>query len=184
MDQLVTLYSREMMMKEFKNIEKEMNSKDLCFFFVERLNCFSLMNKIELQNQLREWKELTKKQKIYVIAENNFDLKIKGVLYYILVIQSDEIKTYSKAGLFLFDNNSLGVDGWFYCFKRKENRDMVYEYIYKFQMVRYEKGSSGECCVCLNEDCDTKTKCCNQYLCTLCIKLMIKKNCPLCRFEY
>lgn len=177
-------YSREMMMKEYKNVEKELQPSDLCFFFVERLNCFSYMDKTELQKQMREWKQLVKEQKIYVIAEHNFDLKIKGTPYYILVIQGAGIRNYSKAGLFLFDNNSLGVDGWFYCFTLKKNRDMVYEYIYKSQMVRYEKDSNDECCVCLNEDCDTKTKCCNQYLCTLCVEQMMKKNCPLCRHEY
>jgi hypothetical protein len=119
-------------MDAYSRLERMITNTDLCFTFVESVNEFSLFNKSELQNLMGLLKILATDKQISVMKENNHTVKIKGITYYILIVNSDS-ENMSKAGLLLFDNFSIMVDGTIYIFKHKTNRDNIFNYIKKIQ---------------------------------------------------
>jgi hypothetical protein len=119
-------------MDAYSRLERMITDTDVCFTFVEHVNEFSLYNKSELQNLIQLMKLLATDKQISVMKENNHTVKIKGITYYILVVNSDS-ENMSKAGLLLFDNFSLMVDGTIWIFRNKTNRDNIFNYIKKIQ---------------------------------------------------
>ncbi len=58
-------------------------------------------------------------------------LKIRDKAFSPLILHTD--KGPSAAGLFLFDDVEILVDGYFFVFKSEKNRDTVFQYIKKHQ---------------------------------------------------
>ena len=104
------------------NFEKNVrpSKDDICIFYHENLECFGLMNQSEMHEQMRRWKELLKMGRTYILEENCITATIKGVEYFLLVIQGSDIGM-SPCSM-LFDSLFL-VDGLIYMFRTKKTRD-------------------------------------------------------------
>jgi hypothetical protein len=164
------------------NFEKNVrpSKDDICIFYHENLECFGLMNQSEMQEQMRRWKELLKMGRIYILEENCITATIKGVEYFLLVIQGSDIGM--SACSMLFDSLFL-VDGLIYMFRTKKTRDTVFKWLEKFCQTKW-LNEKQECLICMDEQTTFITKCCKKSLCDNCLKDKKNISCPFCRKEY
>lgn len=104
------------------------NKTDIVFFFTKRLMYFGVMNKEEMNEQMKMWKDMAKEGKIEMNPENNNEYNIGGKTVYTLVVQNP------KSGICpLSVALSLTmVNGTTFVFTKKENRDAIYGYVKKF----------------------------------------------------
>jgi hypothetical protein len=108
------------------------NKTDIAFTFVQHLMDFSVLNKEEMNEQMKLWRNLAKEGKIQLYVENNMEYEVTG--------GEKEKKVYSLVITPTGDANfcpmSLAwgtmVSGFTYAFTKKENRDAVYAYVKKF----------------------------------------------------
>ena len=158
---------------------------DIGFTYMEHLDRFGLFNEKEMHAQMKEWRDLLKSGRIYILKENNKKLHIDGVEYYPIVIQGKGISM-SKMGM-LFDECYM-VDGWFYVFKSEKTRDTVFNWLYKYCQIAIKetKNDGDECDICMDdeEECLFITKCCKKDICRTCVKEKRTSSCPFCRKEY
>ena len=108
---------------------------ELFFCFHREANDFMWGNKEEATEQMKMWRKQKKQGKIHISPDNNETKLIHGTTWYILVVQEGSSpETIEPVGIdrigLGFDNIYL-VDGYIYCFKQKENRDAIYEYVMK-----------------------------------------------------
>ena len=86
-------------------------------------------NNDELRTEMKNWRELKKKNILVIREGNNREFEINGRVYYTLVIQDNDDENNC------IDELALGVgfmvSGYVYFFVRKENRDAVFSYVMK-----------------------------------------------------
>ena len=155
---------------------------DLCVYYHEMCKVFAVMNENELKHQLKEWKSLAQSGKIYMIKENCRSKTINGVEYHILVVQGAGIECMSPVGM-LFDEGFFGVRGWIYMFKSKYTRDTAFNWVSKFCQIKYDS-EIQECDICMDNETQFKTSCCNKIICVTCLHNKKTNTCPYCRKEY
>lgn len=173
----------EMTMSIVSDFEKNvhMSNTDICVYYHEHLECFVLLNQSEMHLQMKSWKDLLKLGKMFILQENCVTLTIKGVEYFILVVQGANLALSPSA--FLFDELFL-VNGFIYMFRTKKTRDAVFNWLEKFCQVTIAD-EYNECLICRDEDekINFVTKCCKQPLCACCLKKKNSLCCPFCGKE-
>jgi hypothetical protein len=99
------------------------------FFHHRRANEMCWGNNDELREQMKIWRGGVKKGDLIMREFNNKTFKIKGIDWYILVVQSPTGDIgMDKIGLG-FDDAQFLVSGYIYVFKHKANRDATYKYV-------------------------------------------------------
>lgn len=104
------------------------NKTDICFSFIRHMADFGVLNKEEMNNQMKMWKDFAKKGLLQMYASNNKEHDVEGKKVYTLVINSKENSAYCPLSLAW----GIMVSGYTYAFTKKENRDAVYGYVKKF----------------------------------------------------
>ena len=86
-------------------------------------------NNDELREQMKLWRKSVKKGDLLIREFNNKTFKIKGIDWYIMVVQDTAGNIgVDKIGLG-FDDAQFLVSGYIYVFKHKANRDATYKYV-------------------------------------------------------
>lgn len=193
-DDMLSLYERQ--------VEKNMNHTDLCFFYHHQLHGFDLYGKKSCYEMMTDFRPLFQSGRFFVMEDNCKEFTIKDRTYYSLVVQGHELNPDPGALLLC----SFLVRGYVYFFKRKENRDSIFEYFKKNSCIVYdknikykiseededeededakkEKEEEVECPICFKgRFCQFKTNCCKQLICSECACFKKNNSCPYCRFE-
>ena len=114
---------------QFIEVIKASSPSDIAFAFLHKINRFSLYNNSDMQLVMQDWKESAKQGKITVLECNNKTREINGKDFYILTITlQPNTEMVDPIGLAL----NFMVNGWVYVFRRKSNRDAVFNYVKKF----------------------------------------------------
>jgi hypothetical protein len=113
-----------------KQVLSEKGRSDICFFWMFAMNDFAVMNKKEMDTQLRMWATHAKNGLLTVLEENNSEHTIEGSeggKIFGLVITPKAPSNMCPISL------SLGtmVSGYGYFFTSESNRNAVFEYIKK-----------------------------------------------------
>ena len=127
----MTFFFRTDIKKKYNGVLKLKKSSDLCLFFHHDEKEFGLLNKHELEQQMRYWKKEVKANKLKIREYNNQTKIVDGKEWHILVIQpydDNKLPDYSPC-LFGMLVLNFGVSGYIYAFDNKNNRDMIYQYV-------------------------------------------------------
>jgi hypothetical protein len=113
-----------------KQVLSEKGRSDICFFWMFALHDFAVMNKKEMDTQMRMWAKQAKDGILTVLEENNSEHTIEGTeggKIFGLVITPKAYSNMCPISL------SLGtmVSGFGYFFTSESNRNAVFEYIKK-----------------------------------------------------
>jgi hypothetical protein len=107
-------------------------SNDLAVTFIKDRKDFMLLNKEEMNEQMKIWRQQAKNGLIVINDCNDFKLRDEDEKkWYVFVVQNrDETKS---CGIDPFGIYILGilVDGYVYAFKSKTNRDNIRNYVMK-----------------------------------------------------
>ena len=108
-----------------KRILSEKGRSDICFFWLFAIHDFAVMNKKEMDYQMRMWAKLAKEGKLTALEENNTESDIDGKKIFGLVITPKGDTPFCPISL------SLGsmVSGFGYFFTSESNRNAVFQYI-------------------------------------------------------
>jgi hypothetical protein len=171
------------MIKKWNKAKREFFcDSDLMISFHESEKQFTACNKDELNNKLKEWKNLLKQGKIFILKENCKTTKIDDTEIHLLVIQSGSFTDISSFGL-MFD---FFVEGLVCAFRNKKNRDNCFEWLDKFNQIKLPSSNDdtyGECPICMEETTLFESKCCKQPICGDCLFSKKSNVCPFCRNE-
>lgn len=131
----MSLITRDMVLNAYegwKNASKKTDTVMFCHkgLFQEQ-GIFSAMNNTEMKVQMRQWRKLVKRGLLTIRFVNSKERTLEdGITWYWFVVQ--------PTNPYECDMDSLGamllgewVDGFIYCFKSKENRDRVQEWVMK-----------------------------------------------------
>ena len=90
---------------------------------------FSCMNNTEMKTQMRMWRKIAKKGGLTIRFINSKSKTLDdGKTWHWLVVQPTGYYAIDPLGAFVLGEM---VNGFIYCFKSKENRDIVQEYVMK-----------------------------------------------------
>jgi hypothetical protein len=106
-------------------------SNDLAVTFTARQKDFMLLNKEELNLQMKQWRELAKQGRLIIRECNNVKLNDDdNSKWYVFVVQNtdEEKNNMDMFGMFIL---SVMVRGYVYAFKSKTNRDTIRDYVMK-----------------------------------------------------
>jgi len=126
-------FSRSDINDKYNYAMKMKESSDLCLFFHHDNKDFGVLNKQELEQQMRYWKKEAKAKKLQIREHNNQTKIVDGKEWHILVIQpynDDKLSDYNPCLFGALVLNFM-VQGYIYAFDNKNNRDMIYEYVMK-----------------------------------------------------
>lgn len=106
---------------------------DLCVFFHAKEMAFSVMNKDELNEQMKSWRKQAKGKTVKMRKANNKTKTYDGKEWHILVVQpyDDEKLAHYNPDPFSLLLLGFYVNGYVYAFDNIKNRDMIYEYVMK-----------------------------------------------------
>lgn len=152
---------------------------DVCIEFDDIVDEFTIINQSKMHSLMRFWRDLLKLGQISILRENCVTETIKGVEYFLLVVQSPSSRAH--ACTLVFDNDIV-VDGVIFIFKNQKTRDAVFNWLEKFCQVKADE--CNECLICMDKKTIYVTKCCKQPLCGNCLKQKKSLCCPFCRKEY
>ena len=119
--------------RAFKDRKVNAEAKELCITWYRPANSFCWYSKLQLNEQMKLWRKLSKEGKLKIMAYNNQETEQYGKKIYYFVIQSYNNEKMTENGMCPFSMNILErlVDGYTYCFTRRENRDSIYNYVMK-----------------------------------------------------
>jgi hypothetical protein len=129
-------FTRPKMMKQYNHMLGMKTSSDLGVYFHHQQKQFTLLNKAELNQQMKQWRQLAKDEKLIIRSQNNKSFTDEnGKEWHILVIQpfdEDKMKNFMSDP---FGMLVLGfmVTGYIYAFDNINNRDMIYNYVMKIK---------------------------------------------------
>lgn len=124
----ITIQTKETM-KLLRNLFKRWGTTDLAFTCIHDTLQMSVYNDEEMRGQMLLWKDLAKQGKLEVLEGNNYSHTIDGKEYYFLTITPIGNETIlSPIGV----ATGFLVNGYVYGFRRKTNRDAVFQYVKKF----------------------------------------------------
>lgn len=124
----ITIQTKETM-KLLRNLFKRWGTTDLAFTCIHDTLQMSVFNDEEMRGQMLLWKDLAKQGKLEVLECNNYSHTIDGKEYYFLTITPIGHETMiSPIGI----ATGFLVNGYVYGFRRKTNRDAVFQYVKKF----------------------------------------------------
>jgi hypothetical protein len=166
-----------------------MLNDDVCIFFDETVGEFILINQSKMHSLMRTWRDMLKLGQISILRENCVAQPIKGVEYFLLVLQSPSSRVPPET--IVFDNQIL-VAGKLLIFKNQKKRDDVFNWLEKFCQVKADEAFNqakfesecNECLICMDKKTAYVTKCCKQPLCQHCLNKKKSLCCPFCRKEY
>lgn len=119
---------------QYDKATQQLGSTDLALSFFHAAKEFYVLNKAELEEQMRTWRKLAKEGTVKMRAYNNKTQTARGRTWHFLVVQSyhpnGEMMECNVDPFGLFVLGEL-VNGFVYAFTREANRNMVYEYVMK-----------------------------------------------------
>lgn len=184
----MSLINKQQVVSKLNLMVSRWDRDDMCVYYNYTYNQYAVMNKSELHDFMKQYKEKFKQGIIYILPENNNDCTISGKKFYSLTIQSPCIENMDVISCFGLDNISTWITGHSYFFTNKKNRDAVYNYFKKFSHLKlYESDdeSDVDCGICLdNEQVLFKTTCCKQIICHMCNYTKRTNVCAFCRHEF
>jgi hypothetical protein len=129
----MTTYHKDGIENAFKTAYNAWRPNEVMMTFYCAEQAFSLYNKGQSQNQMKIWRKLAKDGKIKIMEYNNKTKLINGVEHYIFVVQPYENEKMTDCNFDVTGLMILGemVSGFVYLFKKKENRDVIYNYVMK-----------------------------------------------------
>jgi len=131
--QIVQIKEMKKALKWVLEDRQKKGRKELFFCYHRGVQDFMWGNKDEATEQMKIWRQQKKKGILHMNPYNNQTKLINGQEWHILVVQQGATpETIESIGIdrcgLGFDDTFL-VDGFIYCFKQKENRDMIYKYV-------------------------------------------------------
>ena len=143
----MTTYHKDRIENAFKTAYNAWRPNDIMMTFYCVEQAFSLYNKGKSQNQMKIWRKFAKDGKAKIMEYNNKTIIINDVEHYMFVVQPYENEKMTDCDFDPMGLMVLGelVSGFVYLFKKKENRDVIYNYVMKniSQPVR-ETEESGD----------------------------------------
>ena len=129
----MTTYHSEQIENAFKTAYNSWLPNEVMMTFHYAVQAFNLYNKGQSQNQMKIWRKLAKDGKIKIMEYNNKTKIINGVEHFIFVVQPYENEKMTDCNFDPMGLMVLGemVSGFVYLFKKKENRDVIYNYVMK-----------------------------------------------------
>lgn len=126
-------FTRSDIKEKYDYALKMKTSSDLCLFFHHNQKDFGVLDKQELEQQMRYWRKEAKAKNLQIREHNNQTKIVDGKEWHILVIQpydDAKLQDYNPC-LFGMLVLNFGVSGYIYAFDSKNNRDMIYQYVMK-----------------------------------------------------
>jgi len=124
----------EQVLHQYDVAAQNLRTTDLALSFFHDAKEFYVLNKEELEEQMRTWRKLSKEGRLKMAAYNNRTQTAKGRTWYFLVVQAyypnGNMMECNVDPFGLFVLNEM-VSGFLYAFTREANRNMVYEYVMK-----------------------------------------------------
>lgn len=139
--------ARNEFVRDYFGMLDEKTRSDICWSYYQRLKGMALLNSEELRSQSKLWRYSAKEGKLKIHAYNNVTkTTFDGREWHLLVITpyKDGEEAMLKADPAAAMLMKQFINGYVYFFKKKENRDSIYEYV----MKGLEKGDKHECCLC------------------------------------
>jgi hypothetical protein len=129
----MTTYHREQIENAFNNAFNDWRPDEVMMTFYCARKRFNLYNKEVTQANMKIWRKLAKDGKIKIMEYNNKTKLINGVEHYIFVVQPYENEKMTDCNFDPMGLMVLGemVSGFVYLFKKKENRNAIYNYVMK-----------------------------------------------------
>jgi hypothetical protein len=111
--------------------QRNKKRNEIFFCFDREEGQYMWGTKVLASEFMKQWRKSKKKGEIYMDARNNRTHLIGGKEWHILVVQGNEtVQDIDVVGMG-FDNGPFLVSGQIYCFKNRDNRDIVFEYVMK-----------------------------------------------------
>lgn len=129
-DRKLLKINKEESVTHIKEFLKNKQKTDICLFFHQATQQYSVMNREEMQAELRRWKPMAKAGVMKVLEANKQSYTIQNkTLYTFVVTPTDPSLAYvCPLSLAL----STIVHGMTYAFTKEQNRDDVFDYLYKY----------------------------------------------------
>ena len=121
---VLTIESVKKICEEILSIK---NKKDICFFWQFAMKNFAVMNKEEMDVQMRGWCKQAKEGVLTVMECNNTETDFNGKMIYGLVITPNMECSLCPISLAI----GMMVSGFGYFFTSKANRDAVFQFLKK-----------------------------------------------------
>ena len=122
---------------------EDKTSSDICWTYHQTRQGIVMLNAEELRLESKRWRQYAKEGKMKIHAYNNVaKTSFDGREWHLLVLtrNTEDVIADPAAALLM----KQFINGYVYFFKKKENRDSIYEYV----MKGLEKGDKHECCLC------------------------------------
>ena len=118
---------------QFQLSIQDQRQGEMCLTFYKEINRFMWYDKPTLTKNMKTWRKSAKNGSIKICKYNNKTLEYMGKTYYTFVIQSykNNIQQRNEMCPLMFSGFNIMVSGYGYCFKTKENRDAIYNYVMK-----------------------------------------------------
>ena len=130
----MSVVTREMMIEAYEGWKRGAKKTDTVMFLHQRLfhqtGILCAMNNTEMKTQMRDWRKFAKEGKITIrfINSKSRTLEDGNTWHWFVVQPTNGECDFDSLGLMVLGEM---VDGFIYCFKSKENRDRVQEYVMK-----------------------------------------------------
>jgi len=123
-------FDRTKAIKLYNEMLKEMDNSDICWTYGRIKKRCCLLNKREMEIQMKSWRKLARDGKIKIEKFNDRSKTINDKEYHFFVVQTtnDNDTMFDPIGCSLY---GFIVSGYIYSFKNKSNRDKVREYVMK-----------------------------------------------------
>lgn len=129
-DRVLMKINKKESLDEVKEFLKCKQKTDICLFFHQATQQYSVMNREEMQSEMRRWKPMAKAGLLKVLEANKQSYTVKNKTLYTFVLTPTDPSLAYVCPLSLA--LSTIVHGMTYAFTKEQNRDDVFEYLYKY----------------------------------------------------
>jgi len=136
-------------LKLLRNLFRNWASTDIGFSCIHDTLQLSVYNDAEMRGQMLLWKDLAKQGKIGVLECNNYTNQVHDKeIHFLTITPRNNTAMIDPIGI----ATGHMVNGYIYGFRRKTNRDAVFNYVKKFQSIYFEMLNDGAVEVSDDED--------------------------------